>query len=53
MNTIIERKHQVVGNLVCIYNLQVKYVDDSDPWYDQRTTRLEARVQAGWFSADT
>ena len=24
--------HQVLGNLVHTYNLQVTYVDDADPW---------------------
>ena len=32
MNAIIEIIHQVLGNLVCTYNLQGKYVDGVDPW---------------------
>ena len=31
-NEIIERIHQVIGNLAHIYNLQETYVDDADPW---------------------
>ena len=31
-NTIIERIHQVLGNLVQTYNIQEIYVDDADPW---------------------
>ena len=29
---IIERIHQVLGNLVHTYNIQETYVDDADPW---------------------
>ena len=29
-NTIIERTHQVLGNLIHTYNLQETYVDDAD-----------------------
>ena len=32
MNEIVERLHQVLGNLVRTYNLQETYVDDADPW---------------------
>ena len=32
MNAIIERLHQVLGNLVHTYNSQETYVDDTDPW---------------------
>ena len=31
-NTIVEIIHQVLGNLVCTYNLKETYVDDADPW---------------------
>ena len=31
-NEIIERIHQVLGNLVRTYNLQETYVDDTEPW---------------------
>ena len=31
-NAIIEIIHQVLGNLLCTYNLQKIYVDDADPW---------------------
>ena len=31
-NATIERMHQVLGNLVCTYNLQETYVDDAEPW---------------------
>ena len=31
-NTIIEIIYQVLGNLVCTYNLQETYVDEADPW---------------------
>ena len=30
-NTIIERIHQVLGNLVWTYNIHTIYVDDADP----------------------
>ena len=30
-NTIV-KKHQVLGNLLCTYNQQGKYVDEADPW---------------------
>ena len=32
MNVIIERQHQLPGNLERTYNLQETYVDDADPW---------------------
>ena len=31
-NTIIEKTHQVIGNLERTYNLQETYVDVADPW---------------------
>ena len=31
-NSIIERIHQVLGNIVHAYNLQETCVDDADPW---------------------
>ena len=31
-NAIIEIIHQVLRNLVCTYNLQETYVDDTDLW---------------------
>ena len=31
-NAIIERIHQVPGNLACTYNIQETYVDDAYPW---------------------
>ena len=31
-NAIIERIHQVLGDLVRTYNLQETYIDDADPW---------------------
>ena len=33
-NTIIERIHQVFGNLIRSFNLHDKYVDDADPWME-------------------
>ena len=32
MDLTIDILHQVLGNHVNTYNLQVKYVDDADPW---------------------
>ena len=31
-NTIIERIHKLLGNLIRYFNLHDKYVDDADPW---------------------
>ena len=31
-NSIVERVHKLLGNLVHIYNLQETYVDDTNPW---------------------
>ena len=31
-NAILERIHQVLGNLVRTFNIQQKYVDKNDPW---------------------
>ena len=31
-NEIIERIHQVLGNIIRYFNLNDTYVDDSDPW---------------------
>ena len=33
-NAIIDRIHQVLGNLVLKYNLHETHVDDSDPWME-------------------
>ena len=32
MKAILEIIHQVLGKLVCTYNIQETYVDDADPW---------------------
>ena len=31
-NAILERIHQVLGNLVRNFNIQQTYVDENDPW---------------------
>ena len=31
-NTIVERIHQVQGNLALMYTIQENFVDDDDPW---------------------
>ena len=31
-NAIIERIHQLLGNLILTFNLHDTYVDDTDPW---------------------
>ena len=31
-NAIIERIHQILGNLIRSFNLHNTYVDDADPW---------------------
>ena len=31
-NAILERIHQVLGNLVRNFNVQQTYVDENDPW---------------------
>ena len=33
-NAILERIHQVIGNLVRTFNVQQTYVDKNDPWTD-------------------
>ena len=33
-NAIIERIHQVLGNLIHSFNLHDTYVDDADPWME-------------------
>ena len=31
-NVILERIHQVIGNLVKTFNIKYTYVDEDDPW---------------------
>jgi transposase InsO family protein len=31
-NAIVERVHQVIGNIICTFELESNYLDDSDPW---------------------
>ena len=55
-NKIIERIHQVLGNIIRYFNLQDTYVDDADPgWeflrqqplrYNISTTGLYKKVRA-------
>jgi transposase InsO family protein len=31
-NAIVERVHQVIGNIICTFELENNYLDDNDPW---------------------
>jgi transposase InsO family protein len=31
-NVIVERVHQVIGNIIRTFELQNNYLDDNDPW---------------------
>jgi hypothetical protein len=31
-NAIVERVHQVIGNIICTVELENNYLDDNDPW---------------------
>jgi hypothetical protein len=31
-NAIVERIHQVIGNIICTFKLQENYLDEADPW---------------------
>jgi transposase InsO family protein len=31
-NAIMERVHQVIGNIICTFELQDNYLDEEDPW---------------------
>jgi hypothetical protein len=31
-NVIVERVHQVIGNIICTFELENNYLDDNDPW---------------------
>jgi transposase InsO family protein len=31
-NAIVERVHQVIGNIIRTFELENNYLDDNDPW---------------------
>jgi hypothetical protein len=31
-NTIVERVHQVIGNIISTFELEDNYLDEKDPW---------------------
>ena len=31
-NAIVERVHQVIGNIICTFKLESNYLDEDDPW---------------------
>jgi hypothetical protein len=31
-NAIVERVHQVIGDIICTFELENNYLDDNDPW---------------------
>ena len=62
-NATIEIIHQVLGNLICTYNLHDTYVYDADPWmgilatagFAVRATflRTKQKFRANYYLADT
>jgi hypothetical protein len=48
-NAIVERVHQVIGNIIHTYELEKNYLDDNDPWKGI----LSATVFAVQFSFHT
>ena len=43
-NTIIQRIHKVLVNIVCKYNLQETYIIDAEPWIGTLYTYIFAVI---------
>jgi hypothetical protein len=49
-NAIVERVHQVIGNIIHTFELENNYLDDNDPWKGIRSATAFA-VQSTFHTA--